>query len=211
MRSETITWENIHLHGSLWWQHHCLRKRLFVDQMQWSIPHCDKTEWDQYDTGQTVYVITHENGRAVAASRLNRCDFESCGWSYMIRDAQHGKLPGIPQDVCAAPPIDKDTYEATRFTVDPHLSREDRNTALSRNAIDLSIAARELGANRLIALMPPAYARWLRSLGLDCNRFGPTVRTGDGAKACVLEMHLHREPKQNAVTTLPTSPMAKSA
>ncbi len=190
METSIIEWKTIHKHGDLWWQHLTLRKNLFVDKQNWSIPHNGQAEWDQYDTANTVYVITHENNQAIAASRLNPCNFECGGWSYMIRDACEGKLEGIPPEISQEPPTASNIWEATRFTVDPSLDDKHRNDALIRNAIDLVDAAKGKGASQLIALMPPAFIRWLSSAGLPTKRAGPTCLDGQGNRICVMAMHL---------------------
>ena len=102
-------------------------------------------EWDQYDTALTRYVITHDHGRVLSASRLNPCDFESAGHSYMIRDAVLGRLAGIPADILASPPVDPLIWEATRFTVDPGLPSDRKTEALEANARALAEIARSRG------------------------------------------------------------------
>jgi len=186
METSVISWSNIHEHGPLWFKHHCLRKQLFVDEMLWDIPHNDRAEWDQYDTASTLYVITHDTGRVLAASRLNRCNHNSGGWSYMIRDAALGKLQDIPSGLIDSAPIGCSTFEATRFTTDPNLDAETRNSALQENATQLARTAVLHGATTLIALMSPAFVRWLRKAGLKANRIGPIVKTGDGNRVCVI-------------------------
>ena len=190
MKTTIIKWSNIHNHGDLWWQHLQLRKRLFVDSQMWDVPHNELAEWDQYDTASSSYVVTHQNGRVIAASRLNPCSFESGGWSYMIKDATLGKLSGIPPDILTSLPFGDSTWEATRFTVDPSLNSSERNLFLSQNAHALSNAARDLGAKNLIALMPPGYVRWLSKLGLPTSRLGPTKLDGSGDRICVIKMDL---------------------
>ncbi|MCG7520869.1 acyl-homoserine-lactone synthase [Ruegeria sp. Ofav3-42] len=167
-----------------------LRKRLFVDQNHWSIPHNTSVEWDQYDNPNTIYAITHNDGKPVAASRINPCNFESGGWSYMIRDAALGRLDGIPEDIIDNPTTRHDVWEATRFTADPDLSSGDRNAALSENAKALATAAKDTGAAKLIALMPPAFTRWLSSAGLPTFRIGPKCFDNEGKRICVMEMPL---------------------
>lgn len=188
MESCVITWKNLHEHGDLWWQHFGIRKQLFVDQKNWEIPHNALAEWDQYDTANTIYVLTHEDGKVIAASRINPCDFAGGGWSYMIRDACLGRLDGIPRDILDTPPTNEDTWEATRFTVDPSLAPEMRNAALATNAKALANAAKSQGINHLIALMPPAYIRWLTRIGLKTERLGPTKFDHNGEKICVMQM-----------------------
>jgi len=190
MQTAIITWATIHLHGDLWYQHHMIRKALFVDEMGWNVPHNSTAEWDQYDTPETVYVITHHEGHVLAASRMNPCAIQAPLWSYMIKDAAKGLLDGIPDTILQDPPQDTDTWEATRFTANPSLPHDERNRALSLNAQALAHEAKRRGINRLIALMPPAFIRWLRSEGLPTDRLGPTVKLPDGSRSCVIEMPL---------------------
>lgn len=188
MKTTVIKWSTIHENGPLWWEHLKLRKRLFVDQNNWSIPHNSAAEWDQYDTANTIYVITHIDGQPIAASRMNPCSFESGGWSYMIRDAALGRLNGIPIDIIDEPPTCRCTWEATRFTVNPDLPSDLRNEALAENAKALAAAAKTEGIQRLIALMPPAYIRWLSKCGLPTSRAGPNKVDTEGKRICVMEM-----------------------
>lgn len=188
VETRVITWSNIHQNGDLWWQHLQLRKQLFVDHEAWDVPHNELAEWDQYDTANSIYLITHEKGKVVAASRLNPCHFESGGWSYMIKDATDGKLPGIPADILSNAPVQPNTWEATRFTVDPSLPSDERNRFLAANAVALRAEARKRGASNLLALMPPAYVRWLSGNGLPTKRLGPIRLDGTGARICVIGM-----------------------
>lgn len=76
-----------------------LRKQIFVDRMAWPLHHAEGIEFEQYDTFDTVYVIAHRDGRAIGGARLKRTDCSFGGgkvvYSYMIRDAHRGLLPGI--------------------------------------------------------------------------------------------------------------------
>lgn len=190
MQSACFNFETIHDYNDYWVQHLKLRKALFVDQKGWKVPHNQSIEWDEYDAGNTQYVISHIDGKVVAASRLNPCNYEACGRSYMIRDAHLGRLSGFPDLALTNPPTDPATYEATRFTTDPTLPQDLRAKALEHNAHCLADAARGLGAHRLIALMHPGFARWFCRLGLPTKPIGPVVKDGDGSKICVLQMNL---------------------
>ncbi|MCI5038728.1 MAG: hypothetical protein MRY81_03500, partial [Donghicola eburneus] len=85
-----------------------------------------------------------------------------------------------------------DTWEATRFTVEPNLPADQRNLALAANATALADAARTNGIDNLIALMPPAYIRWLTNIGLKTARLGPTKRDHNGEKICVMHMPIQQ-------------------
>lgn len=203
LRTSIVTWSNTHLHGDLWYQHLCLRKQLFVDSMGWDIPHNSKCEWDQYDTANTIYAITHRDNQVTAASRMNPCSFSTPTSSYMIRDASLGRLPGIPPSILPIEdiPTDPQTWEATRFTADPDLPPEQRNEALAANAHALAAIAHQNGIKRLIALMPPAYIRWLSSIGLKTHRLGPTQKDSTGARCCVMAMPLALPLSQSVTIT----------
>ncbi len=187
MQTHIITWATIHQHGDLWWQHHEIRKRLFVDAKRWNIPHTDAAEWDQYDTPATVYVITEDGGRVIAASRLNPCtDREP--FSYMIRDAALGRIANIPAGIIDTAPVCPDTFEATRFTVDPEAPSPAQREAAATNARAIAEEARARGGRHLLALMAPGFARWLTRLDLPTEQIGPVCRDAEGAKICVLRM-----------------------
>ncbi|MBD8894022.1 acyl-homoserine-lactone synthase [Roseibium litorale] len=191
METVCLTWETAHLHGDFWYQHHQIRKALFVDSYRWSVPHNNDVEWDCYDNPNTRYVLTHVDGRVIAASRFNPCSFDGGTFTYMIRDAALGRLPSIPRGILENPPIDNATWEATRFSVDPTLAPAEKNAALSENARAIALAAKSVGAQTLIALMQPAFVRWLKQAGLQAERIGPILRDDTGSRICVIQMHLH--------------------
>lgn len=186
---ETIIcdWSTIHLHGSLWFDHLRLRKAAFVDQQGWDVPHTDEVEWDQYDTPLTKYVITHDAGQVLAASRVLPCDYAGPNYSFMIRDATLGRLPNIPPDIIPVIGTSPTSFEATRFTTGPNLPRQVRTEALKKNAVDLMLHCDRIGAERVFALMPPGFVAWLRRSGLNANPAGPVTTNAMNETFCVIE------------------------
>ena len=77
-----------------------LRKEVFVDRLEWPLLHVDELEFEQYDTFDTTYVVATCGDDVVGGARLRRTDQRSGGghvrYSYMIRDACLGLLPGLP-------------------------------------------------------------------------------------------------------------------
>ncbi|MEO9528726.1 acyl-homoserine-lactone synthase [Roseibium sp.] len=207
-----VSWNTIHLHNDLWLQHLKLRKQLFVDEKGWSIPHTEDLEWDQYDTGLTRYLLTIEGDRVLAASRLNPCNYACATSSYMIRDAVLGRLPEIPDTLLTDPPCDDYTWEATRFTVDPTLSQDERSTVLAENANAMKRWAVDAGAQRLIMLMHPAFMKWLKKNGVMTRPLGPTVVDAEGNRMCVLEWNRPTSglPLPPAAPDLPPTPCSLS-
>jgi N-acyl-L-homoserine lactone synthetase len=186
---ETIVcdWSSIHRHGSLWYDHLKLRKAAFVDQQGWDVPHTAEAEWDQYDTPLTQYVITHDAGRVLSASRVFPCSYSGPNFSYMIRDATLGRLPNIPEHIIPVACTSTKSFEATRFTVDLTLARRLRTDALKENAIRLMEHCAGQGAVHVFALMPPGFVAWLRRAGLNARAAGPVVTNSQGEAFCVIE------------------------
>lgn len=187
MKTITCDWSTIHHHGEIWFDHLRLRKAAFVDGEGWDVPHTQDVEWDQYDTPLTKYIITHENGRVLAASRVLPCSYDGPNHSFMIRDAMLGRLPNIPPDICESVCTDQASYEATRFTTGPDLPRRMRVEALKTNAVELMLYCDKIGAERVYALMPPGFVAWLRRTGLDAREYGPRTTNALGETFCVIE------------------------
>jgi acyl homoserine lactone synthase len=157
-----------------------LRKEVFIDKMDWPLYQYDAIEFEQYDTFNAVYIIAHEGAHVVGGVRLIRTDHEigtgKIKYSYMIRDAYNGHLPGMPTDICfEKPPTDQKIWELTRLATLPGADV----------ARDLLHAANHFlvkeGAERCLFLGPPAFLRMAKSMGFVPARLGPTVRNEDGA------------------------------
>jgi len=105
-------------HGDLIKQFHALRKEVFVDQLGWDLPVHNGYEWDQYDGPQCTYILAVEDGKCVGGCRVQRTDCRfvvgSTEYSYMLRDAKHKLLPGIPHEVIDDTPSGEDIWELTR-------------------------------------------------------------------------------------------------
>ena len=102
-----------------------LRKEVFIDRMDWPLYHFQSIEFEQYDTFNAVYIIVHENGKVLGGARLIRTDqcvgTGTVRYSYMIRDAHQGLLPGMPTELCDSdPPARSDTWELTRLATLPN-------------------------------------------------------------------------------------------
>lgn len=186
---ETIIcdWSSIHLHGPIWFEHLKVRKRAFVDGQGWDVHHTNEVEWDQYDTPLTKYVITHDGGRVLTASRVLPCSFSGPNYSNMIRDAALGRLPNIPPGIVATASTETTSFEATRFTADPSLPRRTKVDALRKNAINLIAHCERSGAKRVFALMPPGFVAWLRRADLNAHAVGPITENHKGEIFQVIE------------------------
>lgn len=156
------------------------RKEIFVDHKGWPIFHTDELEFDNYDGGfDPVYIVAHRGRDVVGGLRLKRTDGRfgsgSVTYSYMIRDAWLGLLPGLPQNLCAVePPVSTSVWEMTRFVA----AREPEVVeALLLAANDFLFTE---SADECLFLGSRAFPRLARMLGWDVQLMGEVVGNDDG-------------------------------
>ena len=155
-----------------------LRKEVFIDQMHWQLTHMEAMEFEQYDSMDATYVIAHVDDQVVGGARLLRTDRQvgmgKLRYSYMIRDAYLGHLPGIPADLCAEePPLDDKVWELTRLAV-----RTPRAGAAILDATNAYLRAQD--AETCLFLGPPSFMRMARSMGYDPQPMGQITGNKDG-------------------------------
>lgn len=157
-----------------------LRKQIFVDRMEWPLHTADEMEFEQYDSFDTTYVVATDSfGEVVGGARLRRTDQHSgqgtLRYSYMIRDACLGLLPGLPENLCdELPPADEQVWELTRMVVNgpreiTRLLLEATNEFLGRE-----------GASSILFLGSPAFLRMARSWNWPAESLGPVASNQDG-------------------------------
>ncbi len=157
-----------------------LRRAIFIDRLAWPLFEYEDIEFEQYDTFNSVYVIAHAGSEVYGGARLIRTD-QTVGtgnirYTYMIKDAFDGLLPGMPGGICyEPPPEDGNIWELTRLATRP-------TTNVARSILDAAnrfLAAE--GAVRCLFLGPPAFLRLAQTMGYTPTRLGPTVRNNDGS------------------------------
>jgi acyl homoserine lactone synthase len=160
-----------------------LRKQVFVDRMQWQLDTLDHIEFEQYDHLMTTYIIAEDSvtSRVVGGARLLRTDRrnETCSgrlkYSYMIRDAALGLLPGLPSEITeGAPPTDAGTWELTRLVVDGVRGVAQGILWAVNSFLNLT------GANRCLFLGPPSFLRMAKSMGFSPKPMGKIVGNESG-------------------------------
>ncbi len=191
-----------------------LRKQVFVDRLCWDLETLDLMEFEQYDSFAATYVIAEHSatGRVAGGARLLRTDHASptCSgslkYSYMIRDAVRGLLPGLPTDLCAvSPPVDPKTWELTRLV-------SDGTSGVAENllrVVNAYLASK--GAARCLFLGPAAFMRMARGMGFQPEPLGQLVRNASGrflAFACEV---IDTEVTLLKAGDAPTPPMPKRA
>lgn len=157
-----------------------LRRRVFIDQMDWSLQGHEDIEFEQYDTlGHATYVIAHEGDRVVAGARLLRCDVSigsgTVSYSYMIRDAVRGIID-LPQNLCwREPPTDPASWELTRLVSDSASPAAVRRVLDAANDYIL-----QRGGKQCLFLGGPGFMRMARNYGYEPTALGPIVSNSSG-------------------------------
>lgn len=155
------------------------RKRVFIDDMDWQLYHAEGFEADQYDSLDTVYVVAHQDGVVIGGARIKPTSViigrGIITYSYMIRDACRGLLPGMPTTLCdEEPPISDHVWELTRFAADP-LPGLGEGILQAANDYLFQHHAKEC-----LFLGSPAFLRMARMLGWTPVPLGKTSGNQDG-------------------------------
>jgi acyl homoserine lactone synthase len=190
MENITFNLAQVHQHGSSFYDFLGLRKRFFVDELGWDIPHDSDVEMDQYDNPQAHYSLVLRDGEVIGGARAMSTTAKWGSHTYMLRDAVKGKLIDIPPEVLGKDIAQPDVWECTRLVMSHDVkTHAERSTCLSLIVGGLvDVAARE-GAAQLISLSPLALMRALRQLGFGAERVGePYVNGHDGRRYAVLSM-----------------------
>jgi acyl homoserine lactone synthase len=96
-------------------------------------------------------------------------------YSYMIRDACRGLLPGLPSNLCELPPpVDPGTWELTRLVAD---GRPNVGVAILEAA---NAWLRGNGGKDCLFLAPPRLRRMAEVLGYAPRMLGPVLQNAEG-------------------------------
>ncbi|MEL6509921.1 MAG: acyl-homoserine-lactone synthase [Pseudomonadota bacterium] len=199
MKNIIFDLSDMHLHGTAFFQFLKLRKRFFVDDLGWDIPHDARVEMDQYDNPSAHYSLVIRDGRVIGGARAMPTTAVWGPHSYMLRDAARGMLADIPGDVMDADLATPQIWEITRFVVDDALCAAERSRCLTLILDGLVRIAQQRGGVELMSLSPLPMVRALRQLGYPAKRVGqPHVDTGDGRRYAVISMPAKRLPGMTA-------------
>lgn len=186
MEVTTLSFDNLHNHGTLFANLLRARHRTFIDGAGWDLPQADGMEFDQYDTPASRWVAVHERGQVLAGVRLTPTTHRCGIYSYMIRDAQLGLLPSIPRDLLHFPaPVAPNVWESSRVFVSDAVPAANRMRVQMQLIHEMVVSARTLGATTLLGIIPEHSWRLARRVGLDCVSAGPVMDTGGSSSVCV--------------------------
>lgn len=190
MRNITFDFSNMHEHGQAYYNFLRLRKHFFVDGLGWDIPHNDQVEMDQYDTPQAIYSLVMDGDRVLGGARVAPTSAHWGDYTYMIGDANAGKLSGMPKHQLGQTTRTNRVWECTRLVISEDVATlADRNYCLGLIVDGLVKEAQAGGAHEMICLSFVTLQRALRRLGHAVRRIGdPYVNDSDGRTYVVLAM-----------------------
>lgn len=191
IRATTLSFLNMHEHGELFVNFLRARREIFIDAKGWDLPHVDGMEFDQYDTPRARWIVLHEYGEVLGGVRLMPTTSTCAQYSYMLRDAQLGMLPDIPQDVLFfKAPVRDDIWEATRLFLTAAVPAH-RRIAVQRMLMNqMAGVACSMGATHVLGIVPAAFSRWMTRLRLmSAVPVGPVQNIdGDRTQAALMNV-----------------------
>ena len=210
MENIRFDFSDFHRHGRAFYEFLELRKRVFVDELKWDVPHNDAVEMDQYDTPVAHYSLVLRNGVVIGGARAMATTATWGQHTYMLRDAYSGKLPHIPRHIMSVDIATPKVWEYT-LVISSDITTQSERAECMRLIVDgLVDLVRLHGAEELICLSSLHLMRALRQVGYDVNRLGETYRNDeDGRQYGVLRMPAEystaRQVEMSRVTT--TTPL----
>ncbi|WP_395006601.1 acyl-homoserine-lactone synthase [Cypionkella sp.] len=186
MQTTTLSFANMHNHGELLANLFRARRQTFIVQNQWDLPEALGMEYDQYDNPSSRWIAVHERGQVLAGIRLTPTTARCGVYSYMIRDAQKGLLEMIPDDLLyEAAPVDVNIWESSRVFVSHDTPMSIRRRVHAHLITEMTLSARDLGAHRVIGIIPANWPRWAPRCGLDVTAAGRIMEFEGYESQCV--------------------------
>lgn len=151
------------------------RRGMFVERLGWNLRQYEHMEFEQYDSFDTVYAVAHIDGNVVGGGRLRRTDQKNGIYTYMIRDAVSGLLPGLPDNLLYDDaPVDTQIWELTRFG-----TNGEPGVAVAL-LYEINSYLRSRGATGCLCLGTPAFLRMASRFAWKVDQMGPICSNEDG-------------------------------
>ena len=163
------------------------RKRVFIDRKEWNLQTLFDMEFDQYDTPLSRWVVSQIDGKVLAGDRLTPTTAQMGGFTYMLKDAQDGRLEGLPADVLDWPaPVDDHTWEGSRIFVAIDCPAPLRSAARDAMLMEMIRHAMANGVRQLICILPRVWPELARRHHLAMKAIGPVFGGRDRCQAVSL-------------------------
>ncbi len=154
---------------------HYLRYSSIIKRQNWSVPHFDAMEFDEYDNPAAKYLVYRSGGSqiAIGSSRLYPTSLP-----YMLEQKFSDFVTGMPI------PKSNNVWEGSRFCVSEIYPAEIRKRVVQEIVIAYLEVGLEKGIDAIVGLMYPAYWRSIFiNNGWDIEFMGDVRRLDDGNKA----------------------------
>lgn len=210
MENITFNLAQLHQFGTAFYDFLALRKRFFVDELGWDIPHDDNVEMDQYDNPNAYYSLVMRDGKVVGGMRVMATTAQWGAHTYMLRDAVAGKLIGIPEDIIPAAEVTPNVWEATRIVISNDLTTHAERSDCLGMVLDGAVEqAKAQGATEIMALCPPVFARTMRLLGYPVHAIGePYVNAHDNRRYVAMKGKISGIRSRNTAGVQANQPVA---
>ncbi len=168
-----ISYKEIHQAPDLFFGHHRLRHREFIDRQNYDVKTLDGMEFDEYDTLASVYLVYSEDGKTVlGCSRLTPIDFGCMLKDHFSELVDDHRL--FTQD---------NIWEGTRFCIDSRLPSDKRSTILKAISVGYLEFALSRGIDSIIGLMPTLILRTVfERNGIELARLGAPTQIGQHSR-----------------------------
>ncbi len=176
----TIQPHEITDNSSLLLQYFRLRKRIFFDNLKWSVPVKGDLERDTYDDARPTYLLWLDSQRRVTYGGLRLMPTTGPTLLHDVFHATHGRDPRL---------ISPDVWEGTRMCLDDAaLARDfpnlDPGYAFDLMFVALCEASLELGIRRLVSNFEACMSRIYRRAGLTWKLKGQADGYGPRTVYC---------------------------
>lgn len=190
MEKITFNLTELHRYGTAFFEFLALRKKFFVDQLGWDIPHDDDVEMDQYDNPKAYYALVLKDGKVIGGGRAMATTAQWGSHTYMLRDAVEGKIIGIPDTIVDELEVTANVWECTRVVVSSEITDPAQSAACLALIVEgLAEQAVAQGGTELMALSRPSLVRALRKIGYAPRLIGPSyVNDEDGRRYVAMSM-----------------------
>ena len=185
MQATTLSFTNIHDHGTLFTNLLRARHESFIVERRWDLSETDGMEFDQYDTPESRWIAIHEGGQVLGGFRLTPTTARCGMYSYMIKDAQRGLLDTIPNNLLyEEAPAEPHVFEFSRFFKASHLSARAR-TVVQVRLLKALLETRETeGVRSVLGIGSPNWERWMKRIGLHIENLGPVIKIDGKENRC---------------------------
>jgi len=179
MQSTEITFDNLGQTGTLFTALLRARYHHFIETRGWKLPNTRGLEFDQYDTPESIYSVIHDGLNVYGGLRVTPTTAHNFNASYMLRDAQLGLLPDMPENILdETAPQDSGIWEVSRVFVTDTLSSRDRLRIRAEIGLTLARLAETWNIKAYICLTSVTAGLLMRRTGLTISPAGPRLEVG---------------------------------